>query len=905
TLLCVGLIPPVAAADPDRSPSFDGALITELRSNGADVARHAATGQLRSISGRTGQPAATSDALGRPPTGSAAARRFMARYGSLFGIAAASRDLRVARATPDGMGRTFVRYQQLHSGVPVLGGDLTVQVDAQRNVISAHGEASPDLRVDVQPRVSAAGAAETAKSAIAKRYGMSARDLSTTAPRLWVYDPALIGGRALPFARLVWRMDVTARGADFRELVLIDAQRDIVALRFDQLAEARNRLTCDGGNTVAASVNNYPCTLARAERTETSGVTGNPDIDDAHKFAGHTYDFFFDRFGRDSLDGAGMALKSTVRYCPNSANCPNFQNAFWDGQQMAYGAGFASADDVVGHELSHGVTDHTSSLFYYYQSGAINEAVSDIFGEYMDLTNGAGTDSAATRWQIGEDLTTFGVIRDMEDPPLFGQPDKMTSALYYADDPEGDGGGVHYNSGVANKAAFLIADGQVFNGQTVNGIGIDKAAAIWYRVETQYLSSASDYADLGDALNQACIDLVGTTPKQNNGTPSPSGAITAANCTEVSQAVLATEMALQPTVPNAAATHAPVCTSGTPSNAFFDDLENPGSGNWSTAGLGTSPNIWYYPQTTHPYTNWDPTYATSGDTNFWGDDLDSVTDSVVRMNSGVTIPAGGFLHFAHAYGFEDDSQYGGSNAVGYDGGILERQIGTGAWAAVPGSMFTHNGYNGTIQSGFGNPLGGSNGFINESHGYISSRVDLSSLAGQSVKFRFRIGTDSGGADYGWFIDDVRIYSCTTTITRQPDGRIRLGMTGAFVGDNVYNTTALGQKKTGSAPRGSTITFGISAQNDGSAADSFTLLGAGSSTHYNVKYLDGTTIITSQVVAGTYTTPSLAPGASHLITVKVKVKSTAPVGSKVGRLVTITSVADNTKKDSVKFIGKRA
>ncbi|CAN5786033.1 hypothetical protein BH24CHL8_BH24CHL8_08900 [soil metagenome] len=126
-----------------------------------------------------------------------------------------------------------------------------------------------------------------------------------------------------------------------------------------------------------------------------------------------------------------------------------------------------------------------------------------------------------------------------------------------------------------------------------------------------------------------------------------------------------------------------------------------------------------------------------------------------------------------------------------------------------------------------------------------------------------------------------------------------------MGDNVYNTTAIGQKKTGSAPVGSTITFGISMQNDGSAADSFRVLAAGSTTAYNVKYKVGATDVTTAVVAGTHQTPSLAPGATHLITVKVKVKSSAAVGSKVSRKVTVTSVGDGTKQDAVKFIGKRS
>jgi len=141
-------------------------------------------------------------------------------------------------------------------------------------------------------------------------------------------------------------------------------------------------------------------------------------------------------------------------------------------------------------------------------------------------------------------------------------------------------------------------------------------------------------------------------------------------------------------------------------------------------------------------------------------------------------------------------------------------------------------------------------------------------------------------------------------TRKPDGRIRKG-TGSLIGNNVYNLTGVNQTKTGSTTRGSTITFGLSLQNDG-ASDTFEVRATGSTTsQYTVVYFRNSTNITSAVVAGTYTTPVLAKGDTFLITAKVKVNSSAAVGSSVTRLVTVTSVADSSKKDAVKFIGKRS
>ena len=153
---------------------------------------------------------------------------------------------------------------------------------------------------------------------------------------------------------------------------------------------------------------------------------------------------------------------------------------------------------------------------------------------------------------------------------------------------------------------------------------------------------------------------------------------------------------------------------------------------------------------------------------------------------------------------------------------------------------------------------------------------------------------------------VRYSLGSAIVVRKPDGRIQLG-TGPFVGNNVYNTNGTGQSRTGSAGPGNSITFGMSIQNDATgAADSFKVKATGTATStYNVKYFRNTTDITAAVVAGTYQTPSLAPGAAFLITAKVIVKAGATVGSNVTRLVKATSVADITKKDTVKFVAKRA
>src|SRR5262249_50111653 len=146
-----------------------------------------------------------------------------------------------------------------------------------------------------------------------------------------------------------------------------------------------------------------------------------------------------------------------------------------------YGNGFPLAQDVDAHELTHAITERTAHLFYYMQSGALNESFSDIFGETVDQTfsDGAGdNDDPTVKWKIGEDLAG-GALRDMMDPTVFGDPGKLSDPQFACIDPQelgGDRGGIHHNSGVPNHAYALMADGGAYNGITVTGIGLDKAA---------------------------------------------------------------------------------------------------------------------------------------------------------------------------------------------------------------------------------------------------------------------------------------------------------------------------------------------------------------------------------------------------------------------------------------------
>jgi len=325
---------------------------------------------------RTGTPQSLFGRLSEAAPGesdAAAARRFVAENSGLFRLSPALSELALSSSFDSPMG-SHVAFRQVYQGIPVLAGELIVQTTAQRAVASANGEIMPGLQLDVQPRVTADQAGSEALAAVAKYQGADAAKLRASAPQLWIYNPVLLGGPGLPVSRLVWRTEVkaAAAGEPIRELVLIDAQTGKLALHFNQIADAKRRFVCNDKNVVDSDGNpDNDCTSNKYVRSEGQAATGIADVDLAYDYSGKTYDYYFNNFGRDSLDGKGLQLVSLVKYCDPSEACP-FENAFWDGQQMTYGDGFASADDVVGHELTHGFTEFTSHLFYYYQSAAIN-----------------------------------------------------------------------------------------------------------------------------------------------------------------------------------------------------------------------------------------------------------------------------------------------------------------------------------------------------------------------------------------------------------------------------------------------------------------------------------------------------------------------------------------------------
>ncbi len=655
------------------------------------------------------------------------AEEFMARFGTAFGTAGRE-GLELLRVSAiDEVGMEHVRFRQMHRGIPVTGGEIVVHLNAG-GVTSVNASVVAELDgLNGSPAVSQKQAAFIVERILANEMGVS--DAKLSEPKLEFFNRGHLERR--PSAtRLAWFIEAT--GADLREFIWIDAIGGHNLLQFSQLTDAKNREVYDADDPGDGVYDTLPGNLVRAEG---GAATGDTDADLAYDYAGDTYDYFFAEHGRDSYDGAGATIVSSVHFCPSATLCP-FANAFWNGQQMVYGEGFSSADDVVAHELTHAVTEKTANLFYYMQSGALSESYSDIFGETVDLLNLGGTDDPSVRWHMGEDLPGAGAIRNLNDPTLFSHPGKMSDPEFVCT-PALDQGGVHSNNGVPNHAYALMVDGGSYNGFTVTGVGLTKAAKIHYRALSRYLTSASDFLDNYNALKQSCEDLVGTS------------GITVADCTEVSEALDAVEMAATwpctlPTNAGAVA-HCPVDQA--PVILSYQDFSS--GGGLLACSEDTLPTDWC----ANGVSSVLGPFATSGTDSAWG--YSSATGVTIDMDFSEVgdLPANARLQFDHSFGFAARPPI-----IYWDGGVIEYSSGGGAWTDA-GSLITDGqAYGGILDNSSGNPLGGRSAFVGNSWGYTTSQLDLSSLAGQTLSYRFSFGTALGG-EYGWFVDDIRTYVC--------------------------------------------------------------------------------------------------------------------------------------------------
>jgi len=287
--------------------------------------------------------------------------------------------------------------------------------------------------------------------------------------------------RALRTLQITSTLNVARVGHDEGARMSRQAMRAERRLKFASPWGRRKALAGNENRTISDA--HHTQRIGNQVRAEGEPDTGDPAVDEAYKYMGNTYDFYWQVFARDSIDDAGMALNGTVHYGRD------YDNAFWDGRRMNYGDGdgeqferFTKSVDVIGHELTHGVTQFEAGLIYWDQSGALNESISDVFGSLVkQFVNNQTADRAD--WLIGAELFVPGAvngvaIRSMKAPgtayddPVLGkdpQPDNMRKYVKTFQDSRG----VHINSGIPNKAFYEVS-------VNLGGYAWEKAGRIWY-----------------------------------------------------------------------------------------------------------------------------------------------------------------------------------------------------------------------------------------------------------------------------------------------------------------------------------------------------------------------------------------------------------------------------------------
>lgn len=437
----------------------------------------------------------------------AVATDYMERHVARYAGATGAEQLTIRSNRIDRAGTRSIRFEQQINGMKVYGAGMVLNALEDGTVNFVAGEFVPAIDLPERPSTT-----RTAFRAALWTSGLGHAEIDDVPTLAYALDSK--GDAFLAWTAVVswedkdgphverWFVDATVGG-----------RRMVHAL----LHTAKDLATYDANN-VSYTHSSMPGTLIC---TETSNNCNDAAGQDAHDGAGTVYDYYASKFGRDSLNGSGMQLVSSVHVLSN------WNNAAWYNNQMIYGDGDGttftplSGDlDVVAHELTHGVTDYESNLVYQNESGALNEAWSDIFGASAEAWSEGGVNS--TTWLLGEDIYTPGTpgdaLRYMDNPTADGYSADYYPERLYANNcspsSNNDYCGVHGNSGIANLAYVLVVQGGTHprskTSINVTGIGLAKAEQIFYRAQTSCLTSSSNFQAARNCTAQAASDLYGT-----------------------------------------------------------------------------------------------------------------------------------------------------------------------------------------------------------------------------------------------------------------------------------------------------------------------------------------------------------------------------------------------------------
>jgi vibriolysin len=399
-------------------------------------------------------------------------------------------DMQFRKMNVDEMGGRHFRYRQVFQGLEVVGGDLAIHVDVKGAIYAVNGSARGDLSAELGSHDIGANAASSRIAADSRYSGMT----RGTPREVYIITE---DGSYKAYEIIV----EGTRGLDpVRDKVFVDVDSGAIVAVHPQIYYAKNRR--------AYSANNGTSLPGTLRRSEGQGSSGDVDVDAYYNNAGTTWDFYNNKWGRDSYDNAGAVLIGSVHYSNN------YCNAFWNSTQMVYGDGngssclpLARSIDVTAHELTHAVTENESGLIYSGESGGINESLSDIFGNSAEaFQDGGGTGPmtvSADTWKVGEDILP-PALRYMNDPAADGASlDFWTSGAGNVD--------VHYSSGISNLAFYLMSQGGTHprgkSTQQVAGIGIENAVRVFYAINVDYLTPSSNFMAARNASMTAATAL--------------------------------------------------------------------------------------------------------------------------------------------------------------------------------------------------------------------------------------------------------------------------------------------------------------------------------------------------------------------------------------------------------------
>lgn len=456
-----------------------------------------------------------------------------------------------------------VRTVQQFNGIPIYGSDQTIALDKDNNVFAYFGKVTPTLTarsvMSTTASISNEKAVDVAKQDIEKQIGevknydgdidsqliiypykgksylayQVKASTSTPAPGYWHYFIDATNGDIIHSFNAIQEAGLQTDGTPIqgRGMDVFGKMQAFPAINND--TDGKSYLF-DGtrGNGINTFTANHLDTNIFIIFSALFGYTGSevsspstffydPAAVSAHINADKVFDYYQKTFKRNSLDDKGMKIISTVHIGDK------WNNAAWNGKQMLYGDGdgknmisLSGGLDVIGHEMTHGVISNTADLEYEGESGALNESMADIMGSFIENKTDDGL------WLMGEDIYTPDKagdgLRSLSDPASI-YIGGYTESGYYPDHYDqrylgtADNGGVHINSSINNKAAYLITAGGTHYGVNVNGIGKSKAEKIFYRALTLYLTSSSDFSQMRQAVTQAARDLY----PDKNGQPSP------------------------------------------------------------------------------------------------------------------------------------------------------------------------------------------------------------------------------------------------------------------------------------------------------------------------------------------------------------------------------------------------